>query len=290
MTPGQRLRELVAQPEIVVLPGVHDALSAKLAQAHGFEAILAGGNAANGILLGQSDLGQLSMRDLVDHYARIADAVDIPLLVDADTGFGSVHSIREMVRKFEHAGVAGFFMEDQTTPKRCGYLDGKAVISVKEMQGKLMAALDARRDSSLMIIARTDAFSIEGKNAAIERAQAYLETGVDMTFVQGADTVEDLSEVCKKIDCPQLANVSQAAATSGMSAKTIEKAGAAAVMFSIMAMLAAAQGVDKLLGCLKRDGDTAALGHELMPIARYNEIVGLRDAEAREKRFGIQPG
>jgi 2-methylisocitrate lyase-like PEP mutase family enzyme len=285
MTAKKRLRALIKQPKLLVLPGVHDALSARLAQAHGFEAIFAGGNAATGTLLGQSDLGQLGVLDFVGHYGRIADAVDVPVLVDADTGFGGVHSVRRMVRDFERAGVAGFFMEDQTTPKRCGYLAGKAVVPLQEMQGKLAAALDARQDPDLIICARTDAFAIEGRNMAVERALAYLEAGADMTFVQGADTEEDLQFVCSKIPCPQLANISQAASTKAMSLEAIQKTGAAAVIFAIAAMLAAAGAVDRLLGSLKRNGDLTLVTEDMMSIQRYNEIVALQKDQAREQRY-----
>ena len=285
MHPGKRLRELLAQPRITVLPGVHDALSAKLAQAHGFEALLAGGNAAVGTLLGEPDLGQISMRDYADHYGRITAAVSIPVLVDADTGFGGVHSVRQAVRAFERAGAAGLFMEDQTSPKRCGYLAGKAVVPVEEMLGKLAAALDARTDSNFVICARTDALSVLGREAAIERAQRYLEAGVDMTFVQGADRIEDLRAICAAVPGPQLANISQAAQVAGASIAEIEEAGAAAVMYSITTVLAAAGAVGQALGALKRDGKLSAIAVRLMTVERYNEICGLADKEAQERRY-----
>ena len=288
MHPGKRLRELLAQPRITVLPGVHDALSAKLAQAHGFEALLAGGNAAVGTLLGEPDLGQISMRDYADHYGRITAAVSIPVLVDADTGFGGVHSVRQAVRAFERAGAAGLFMEDQTSPKRCGYLAGKSVVPVEEMLGKLAAALDARTDSNFVICARTDALSVLGREAAIERAQRYLEAGVDMTFVQGADRIEDLRAICAAVPGPQLANISQAAQVAGASIAEIEEAGAAAVMYSITTVLAAAGAVDQALGALKRDGKLSAIAVRLMTVERYNEICGLADKEAQERRYSTR--
>jgi 2-methylisocitrate lyase-like PEP mutase family enzyme len=275
MHPGKRLRELLAQKRIAVLPGVYDALSAKLAQAHGFEAILAGGNAAIGSMLGEPDLGQISMRDYADHYGRIASAVQIPVLIDADTGFGGVHSVRQAVRAFERAGAAGLFIEDQTLPKRCGYLAGKAVVPIEEMLGKLAAALDARTDPNFVICARTDALSVLGLDAAIERVQRYWEMGVDMTFVQGADRMEDL----------QLANVSQAAQVAGASIDAIEQAGAAAVMYSITTILAAAGAVDQALGALKRDGKLNAVADQLMTVERYNDICGLAGKEEQEQRY-----
>ena len=274
MSMGSRLRDLINRPEIAVLPGVHDAFSAKLAAMHGFAAIMAGGNAAHGALLAQADLGQLGLRDYADHYARIADAVEIPVLVDADTGFGGTYSVRHVVRSFERAGVGGFFIEDQTMPKRCGYLAGKAVIPVREMLDKLAAALDARREPDFIICARTDAFSLEGRNGAIERAQAYLEAGVDMTFVQGADTAEDLATVCAAIRCPQLANISQAAGPSvTMTQAKAARCGAAAVIYPLATLLAAAGAVDRMLALLKQQQELDAAS--LMSIGRYNEVTGL---------------
>ena len=195
-----------------MLPGVHDALSTRLAVVAGFAAIAAGGNAATGTLLGAPDMGQLGMRDYADHYGRIAAAAgSAPVLVDADTGFGGVHNVAQMVRNFERTGAGGLFIEDQVTPKRCGYLAGKAVVPVAEQLAKLRAALDTRRDEHFVLCARTDALAVEGIEAAIDRAGLYRETGVDMVFVQGADTVESLGRVCRAVPGLHLANVSQAA-------------------------------------------------------------------------------
>jgi methylisocitrate lyase len=283
--PGTRLRALLAQPEISVLPGVHDAFSAKLAAAHGFVALLAGGNAATGTLLGAPDMGQLGLRDFADHYARITAAVDIPVLVDADTGFGGVHNVAQTIRAFERAGAAGLFMEDQVTPKRCGYLAGKAVISVAEQLAKLRAALDTRRDPAFVLCARTDALAVEGVEAAIERALRYQETGVDMIFVQGADTPDMLRRVCAAIPGPHLSIISQASSTSTLSISSAQSAGAAAIMFPIAAMLAAAGAMDRMLGALYRDQSLSAVAAELMPMSRYNEITGLAQRAEDENRW-----
>ena len=153
----RRYRELIAAPDILVMPGVYDALSARIAEASGFAALVAGGNAAVGAMLAGPDIGQSNMRDYADHYARICAAVEIPVSVDADTGFGDVHNVRQTVRSFEAAGVAGLMISDQVFPNRCGYLAGKQVVPVEEMVAKIKAALDARRDPDLVVIARTDA-------------------------------------------------------------------------------------------------------------------------------------
>lgn len=288
--PGARLRALLDAPDILVLPGVHDALSARLAAAHGFEAVAAGGNAATGTLLGAPDMGQLGMRDFADHYARIAAAAGVPVLVDADTGFGGVHNVAQAVRAFERAGAAGMFMEDQVTPKRCGYLAGKAVVPVAEQLAKLRAALDSRRDPAFILCARTDALAVEGLDAAIERAWRYKETGVDMVFVQGADTEEVLRRACRAIPGLHLANVSQAGGPARLTVDAAQAAGAAAVMFPIAALLAAAAAMDAVLAALKRDRSLDAVMPALMPMARYNGITGLAALQAAEDRYAGRPG
>ena len=285
--PGTRLRALLAGPEILVLPGIHDALSARMAAAHGFTALAAGGNAATGTLLGAPDMGQLGMRDFADHYARIAAAAGIPVLVDADTGFGGVHNVVQTVRAFERSGAAGLFMEDQVTPKRCGYLAGKAVVPVADQLAKLRAALDTRRDAGFVLCARTDALAVEGIDAAIDRAGQYREAGVDMVFVQGADTPELLGRVCRAVPGLHLANISQAG-SSHLTVDAAQAAGAAAVMFPIAALLAAAAAMDHVLATLKRDRSLDAVGPALMPIARYNDITGLSALQAAEDRYAAQ--
>lgn len=288
--PGARLRALLDAPEILVLPGVQDALSARLAAQHGFGAVVAGGNAATGTLLGAADLGQLGLRDFADHYGRIAAATGLPVLVDADTGFGGPHNVARMVRAFGQAGVAGFFMEDQVTPKRCGYLSGKAVVPVREQLGKLAAALDARQDPALVICARTDALGVEGLEAALERAALYREAGADMVFVQGADDAATLRRVCAAVPGAHLANVSQASGRAGLSAAECQEAGAAAVMFPMAALLAALQAMDRLLGELRRTGRVAAGEGALLPMARYNALTGLDALVAAEDAHAARAG
>ena len=282
--PGARLRALLAEPRITVLPGVHDALSARLAAAAGFGALMAGGNAATGVLLGAPDMGQLGMRDLADHYGRITAAAGVPVLVDADTGFGGVHNAAQTVRAFERAGAAGLFMEDQVTPKRCGYLAGKAVVPVADQIAKLRAALDARRDEAFLLCARTDALAVEGIEAAIDRAGRYKETGVDMVFVQGADTKEALGRVCRAIPGPHLANLSQAG-QARITVAEAQEAGAAAIMFPIAALLAAAAAMDRVFGALRHDGSLDTVAADLLPMARYNELTGLARLQDDENRW-----
>ena len=287
---GAQLRARLAQPGILMLPGVYDALSARIAARTGFGAVVAGGNAATGTLLAAPDMGQLGMRDFADHYGRIAAAAGVPVLADADTGFGGVHNAALTVRAFERAGVAGLFIEDQVTPKRCGYLAGKAVIPVADQVAKLRAALDARVDPDFLICARTDALTVEGIGAAIDRAARYKQTGVDMVFVQGADTAESLREVCRAVPGLHLANVSQAGGATKLTVNQAEAAGAAAVMFPVAAFLAAASAVERLMQTLQRDRSLDAEAASLMPMARYNELTDLPGLQANEDRWTRSEG
>jgi methylisocitrate lyase len=273
---------------MLLMPGAYDALSARIIEEQGFEAIVAGGYAAAGSLLGEPDIGQMTMHDYADQYGRIAQAVSIPVFADADTGFGGTNNVRRMIRAFERAGVAGLFIEDQVFPKRCGYLPGKQLIPAEQMVAKIKAALDARTDPDFFFVARTDAFGVEGIDAAIERGRLYMEAGADMAFVQGADTVEDLGRVCREVPGPQFANVSQAAGPRAVDLDALEQAGAAAVTFPSAALYAAAKAVEDVMKAIKRDRSLAAVADRLLSVQRYNEIVGLTEKNALEERFDLE--
>jgi 2,3-dimethylmalate lyase len=285
MSVRKRLRELLAKPGLTLMPGAYDALSARIIEAQGFEAIVAGGYAAIGSLLAQPDTGQSNMRDYADHYARICAAVAIPVYVDGDTGFGGVNNARQMVRAFEAAGVAGFFVSDQTFPNRCGYLPGKQVVPVEEMLAKLKAMLDARCDPDLLICARTDAASVEGLDAAIERSRLYIEAGADMAKPMGADTIADIKRVLREVPGPHMATISQAAGGKHRDLNELEAAGVTAATFPSIALFAAAQAVRHAVGMLKRERSLAGLGESLIPLPDYYELVGLNAQLAREESY-----
>jgi methylisocitrate lyase len=286
MTPGNKLRALIDRPEMVMLPGAYDAISAKLIEQAGFEGICAGGFAATGSRLGEPDTGQMTVLDYADHYGRIADAIDIPVFADADTGGGGVNNVRRTVRAFERAGIAGLFIEDQVFPKRCGYMAGKAVVPVAEMLGKVKAALDARRYDDFVIVARTDAFGIEGIDAAIARAQLYREAGADLTFVQGADTIEEFERICREVPGRQFANISQAAGhRPTIPLDDLQRAGAAAVTFPSLALFAALAAVRGAMQSLRRDRSFAAVAEQLISLQDYNDLVGVGAQQAREDGY-----
>jgi 2-methylisocitrate lyase-like PEP mutase family enzyme len=285
MNVRKKLRALLAEPGLTLMPGAYDALSARIIAAEGFEALMAGGYAAVGSMLAQPDTGQSNMRDYADHYGRICAAVEVPVYVDGDTGFGGVNNARQMVRGFEAAGVAGFFVSDQTFPNRCGYLPGKQVVPVEQMLAKIKAMLDARRDADLVICARSDAAGVDGLSAAIDRCQMYMEAGADMAKPMGADTIDDIKRVLREVPGPHMATLSQAAGAKHRDLAELEAAGVAAASFPSAALFAAAQAVRGAMAALKRDRSVAGLSQNLMPLPDYYELIGLKDQLAREEAY-----
>lgn len=285
MEARRRYRELIADPEILVIPGVYDALSARIAEASGFSALVAGGNAAIGSMLAGPDIGQSNMRDYADHYTRICDAVEIPVSVDADTGFGDVHNVRQTVRALEAAGVAGMMISDQVFPNRCGYLGGKQVVPAEQMVAKIKAALDARRDPNMVIIARTDAAGVNGLDDAIERAQLYIEAGADIGRPQGVDTTEAIARVVHEVPGPFFAILSQAAGKRHLDIADLAALGVAAVTLPTIALYAAARSVRRTLSELKRTGTVSSVEADLMPLDEYYDLVGLDRLWAKEQSY-----
>ncbi len=285
MTARKKLRAIMAGQKLVLMPGAYDALSARIIEAEGFEAIVAGGYAGIGSMLAQADMGQCNMRDYAGHYGRICDAVEIPVYVDADTGFGGVNNVRQMVRAFEVAGVAGLFISDQVFPNRCGYLPGKQVISAEQMLAKVKAALDARRDPDLFIAARTDAAGVEGVESAIARCQLFMEAGADMAKPMGLDTIPEIKRALREIPGPHMATLSQAAGPKARSLPELEAAGVVAATFPSVALFAAANAVRNVLRLLKRDNSLAPCQEHLIPLEDYYDLVGLKALLAREESY-----
>jgi len=285
MNARKRFRAIMAGNRLVLMPGAYDGLSARIIEAEDFEALVAGGYAAVGSMLAQADMGQSNMRDYADHYSRICAAVEIPVYVDADTGFGGVNNVRQMVRAFEAAGVAGLFISDQVFPNRCGYLPGKQIVPVEQMLAKIKAALDARSDSDLFIAARTDAAGIESIEAAIGRCQLFMEAGADMAKPMGVDAVADIKRVLREVGGPHMATLSQAAGPKARSLAELEAAGVCAATFPSLPLFAAAAAVRKVLSMLKRADSLAPCQDFLIPLDDYYDLVGLKPLLAREESY-----
>src|SRR5436190_2943175 len=285
MSARKKFRAIMSGKRLVLMPGAYDALSARLIEAEGFEAVVAGGYAAVGSMLAQADMGQSNMRDYADHYGRICDAVDIPVYADADTGFGGVNNVRQMVRAFEAAGVAGFFISDQAFPNRCGYLPGKQIVPVEQMLAKIKAALDARTDPDLLIAARTDAAGVESVEAAIERCQLFMSAGADMAKPMGVDSIAEIKRVLREVGGPHMATLSQAAGPKARSLEELEAAGVVAATFPSVALFSAANAVRNVVRLLKRENSVAPTQAQFLPLEEYYDLVGLKPLLAREQRY-----
>lgn len=283
-----QFRRLMEAPEILLLPGIHDALSLRIAEQAGFQAVAAGGYSATASLLGAPDVGQLTMTEMAAMYARLAERTSLPIFADADTGHGNTSNVARTVKAFERAGVAALFIEDQLAPKRCGHMDGKQVVPPVEMVAKLKAALDAREDGDMVICARTDARAVEGLDAAIERAELYREAGADLLFVEAPRSVEELRRVCSEIAGPTLANCVEGGRTPALAAGELEEMGFAAVAWPVSASYAIAKALREIYAALAADGTTEAVEDRMLDFDEFNEMIGLpelREAEAAREAF-----
>ncbi|MHA4734069.1 isocitrate lyase/PEP mutase family protein [Ensifer adhaerens] len=285
MDARSRYRELLKSPTILVSAGVYDAFSARLAERAGFQAVSAGGNSGIGGLLAAPDLGQTNMRDMADLYARICAAVDVPVMVDADTGYGGVHNLRQAVRAFERAGVAGFTLNDQSFPNRCGYLEGKSLVPVSEMLAKIKAAVDARSDSNMTIVARTDAANVAGLDAALERCALFLEAGADVAKPQCVDDEPSIRKVVSELQCPYIANLSNAAGRFRLDIPDLQRLGAAAVTLPTLSLFSAMMGMTSILSQVSSTGSVAGLADRLPSLDNYYAAVGLSEYAEREESY-----
>ncbi|OVZ64016.1 carboxyvinyl-carboxyphosphonate phosphorylmutase [Pigmentiphaga sp. NML030171] len=270
------LRGRLARPGIVLAPGVYDAFSALIAEQAGFEALYLSGASIAYTRLGRSDVGLTTYTEVADTLARITERVSLPVIVDADTGFGNALNAMRTVRGLERAGAAMIQLEDQTFPKRCGHLDGKSVVPVAEMAGKLKAALDARDSSSTLILARTDAVAVEGLEAALDRAERYLETGVDALFIEALRTPEQMDTACRRFKgrAPLLANMVEGGKTPIQSAAELERHGFGIAIFPGGTARAVAHVLQGYYGSLREHGTTAPWRDRMLDFDELNALIG----------------
>jgi 2-methylisocitrate lyase-like PEP mutase family enzyme len=270
--PTTRLRQLVTGGEIVVAPGVYDGLSARLAARAGFSAIYAtGGGIARS--MGYPDLGLLSPSEIVERLANIVEQAGVPVIADADTGYGNALNVRRAAREFERAGVAGFHLEDQTFPKRCGHYDDKAVVPAAEMVQKLRAAREALSDPDLLLIARTDALAVEGFEAAIERAHAYAAAGADVIFVEAPTTEAEVEAIARRVPAPTLVNMFQGGKTPLVPLARLREWGYRIVIIPSDLQRAAIRAMEDTLGAIARDGNSAALADRMASFKERESAV-----------------
>ena len=280
-----RFKNLIHDSRILSLPGIHDPLTARIAQQIGFEAITCGGYSISASMLGAPDVSVLSVSEMADHYARVCDAVDLPVFGDGDTGFGNITNTARTVRSYERSGLAGMFIEDQVFPKRCGHMTGKDVAPIEEMVGKLKCALDAREDPDFVIMARTDANAVYGIDIAIERAQIYREVGADLIFVEAPININEMQRICDEVDGPCLANNIEGGASPVLPADKLQDIGYAVFTNPVALTHAVAHMAFDILGALKRDGTTQAVADRIMDFEAFHEVVGLKEIRDGERSY-----
>jgi methylisocitrate lyase len=279
------LKKYILDDEILVMPGAHDVLSAKIIESVGFKAVTIGGYASTAALLGRPDGSLLTMTEMIDYMERMADAVDIPLFADGDTGHGGVLNVQRTVKKIEKIGAAGMFIEDQLFPKRCGHMEGKQVVDRAEMVAKLKAALDARTDEDFVIMARTDALAIYGIDEAIERANLYRETGADMIFIEAPTSIEQMRRINKEVNAPTLANNLEGGKSPLLPAKVLEEIGYNVVVFPVAATYAIARAVTDLMTEIKNKGTSEGFMDRMIIFEQFNKFIGLAEMRELEQSF-----
>ena len=274
---------------MIVAPGIYDAFGARFVEQAGFEAVYMTGNGVSASLLGRPDVGLVDLTLIASHAHRVATCVDIPLICDADTGYGNAVNVRRTVEEFESAGAAAIHLEDQLSPKRCGHLPGsRPVVTMEEHIGKIEAGVAARRDPDFIIIARTDAASGHGLDEAIRRGQAYRKAGADVVFVElktSPTVLEDMKRVTSEIDAPCLVNIDGGGKLGGLTVPEIEQLGFRIAIFPGLERYAAGFAIREALVALKRDGDTRAVCDRMLTMQEYNEALKLAEVEDWEERY-----
>lgn len=288
-TPSLRplIAEAVERGQPLVLPGCYDALGARLIEQAGFGGVYMTGFGSTASLLGRPDVGLLGMSEMVDNARRIASAVDLPVLADADTGYGNAINVIRTVQEYERAGVAGVHVEDQVLPKKCGHMENKQVIDAGEMVGKVRAAVSARRRDDFVVVARTDARAPHGLDEALRRGSACVEAGADVLFVEALLDHDEIARVAEEFaDVPLVFNWAEGGKTPPLTYDEIAGLGYAVIIAPIGMLLAATAAMQRLLAQLRQDGTPAAFADELLPFGEFTDLIGLPEVTRLESEFG----
>ena len=282
-----KLKQRLAEKNILVAPGVYDALTGLIAEQAGAETIYLSGASIAYTRFGRPDIGLVSMNEVADTVAAVRDRVSIPIVVDADTGFGNALNVQRTVRVFERMGAAALQLEDQTMPKRCGHLDGKSLIPSEEMAGKIRAACDARHSEETLIIGRTDAIAVEGFDAALDRAEAYVEAGADILFVEAPESVDQIEKVVSRLaGCvPLMANMVEGGKTPAVDAAGLEKLGYSLVIFPGGIVRAVAATARDYYSNLVGAGSNAAFRNRMFDFSGLNDLIGTPEMLALGHRY-----
>ena len=283
----KNLKNRLKSKKPLVIPGVYDALSAKIAQKVGFEAMFQTGYGTSATLFGMPDYGFIGAAETVDNARRISRSITIPLIVDSDTGYGNALSVWKLVKELESAGAAGIFLEDQKWPKKCGHMQGKEVIPQEEYTEKLAAALDARENKNFIVVARTDARATEGLDAAIERGKQNKKTGADAVFVEAPRSLEEMKQIGREINAPLVANMIEGGATPLNSSETLSKIGFNIILYPLSVLYANTFATMNILKELKRSGNTIKYKQKVVNFEQFNDLVELPKFRKMEKKYGF---
>jgi methylisocitrate lyase len=290
MTKGQKLREILSEPGILVLPGVHDCVSAKIAERAGFGVAFTSGFGISGVTLGRPDFGFLTATEMVSSVSRIAASVGIPVVADIDTGYGNALNVMRTVEDVVAGGAAGIILEDQAWPKKCGHFEGKRVIPMEEHVEKIHAAVEARGGSGLVIIGRTDSRAPLGLDEAIRRGRAYYEAGADVVFIEAPECVEELREIAAAFPgVPLFANMVEGGKTPILNAEELRALGYKIAVFPLAALFSATKAIESCFAHLREHGTTAGYG-DMLTFKDFEEIIDVPRYRELEKKFGVPKG
>ncbi|MFL6549300.1 MAG: methylisocitrate lyase [Povalibacter sp.] len=286
-TPGARFRAAVAQEKPLQVVGAINAYSALLAERAGFRALYVSGAGVANASFGLPDLGMTSLNDVCEDVRRISSATQLPLLVDADTGWGSAFNISRTVTELIRAGAGALHLEDQVQAKRCGHRPGKALVSASEMSDRIKAAVDGRIDDAFVLMARTDAHAVEGQSAAIERAQRYVEAGADMIFAEALTTLDEYREFSRLVRVPVLANITEFGQTPLFSVQELAQAGVGLVLYPLSAFRAMSRAAEEVYGAIRKDGTQQRVIDRMQTRTELYEVLGYHDYERKlDELFG----
>ncbi len=280
-----KVHPMIASGEMFLVAGVYDALSAKLAERAGFHAVVVTGYGLSASLLGEPDFGLMTQSELIDAARRICNAVNIPVSVDGDTGYGGPLNVFRLVKALKEMGARGLLLEDQVWPKRCGHMKGKDVIPAEEHEQKIRAAVEARGDYALMITARTDAIAVHGLDEAIRRANLYKQAGADLIFVEAPRTVDELREIGRQVPPPLVVNCIEGGRTPILSLEQYKGLGFIAIGYVLSGLYAAAKALADVYACLREHGSSEPMRERMMNFDEFAEVVGLNEKYALDERF-----
>lgn len=285
MNQAAKMRELLKTKKMVVAPGAHDGMTAKIIGRLGFDAVYMTGYGQSASHLGQPDVGLMTMSEMVARASSIVEAAGVPVIADADTGFGNAVNVMRTVREYEKAGVAVIQLEDQVMPKKCGHMIGREIIAMDEMVGKIKAAVDTRMNPDFMIMARTDARTIMGIDEAIKRGQAYKEAGADIVFIESPESVEEMKTITTQIDGYTLANMVEGGRTPLLKNQELEALGFNLTIYPTASIYVATKAMVDLWTALKNDDTTANVMDKMVTFAEFNDLIGLDAIREIERNY-----